>query len=150
MKCAKEALVVTLSGMVLSANAGAAVGVAEAAFPYQGIAQRNVFNLKEPPARPAVDPTPEIKPPRITLTLITTIFGDKRAGLKWPAAPIRPGEQPKEESHILSVGQSEAGVEVLEIDEVAGTVKIKNHGQLQTLSFTTDGATLTAATLPLK
>ena len=137
-----------LSGLVLSANAGAAVGVAEAAFPYHGIAQRNVFNLKEPP--PVFGCISEIKPPRITLTLITTIFGDKRAGLKWPAAAIRPGEQPKEESHILSVGQSEAGVEVLEIDEVEGTVKIKNHGQLQTLSFTTDGATLPAATLPLK
>lgn len=141
-------MVVTLSGLVLSANAGAANDIATAASPYQGIAQRNVFNLKEP--QPVINPAPEIRPPRITLTLITTIFGDKRAGLKWPAAPTRPGEQPKEESHILSVGQSEAAVEVLEIDEVEGTVKIRNHGQLQTLSFTTDGAALTAATLPLK
>ena len=148
MKCGKEALVVTLSGMVLSANGGAAVGVAAAASPYHGIAQRNVFNLKEP--QPVIEPRPAIKLPRITLTLITTIFGDKRAGLKWPAAPSRPGEQLKEESHIFSVGQSEAGVEVLDIDEVAGTVKIKNHGELQTLSFTTDGATLTASTMPLK
>jgi hypothetical protein len=39
-------------------------------------------------------------------------------------------------------------VEVLAIDEVEGTVKIKNHGQLQTLSFATDGATPTTMPSP--
>jgi hypothetical protein len=135
---------------MLSANVGTAGANAGATFPYHGIARRNVFNLKEPPSPSIVDLTPAIKPPQITLTLITTILGDKRAGLKWLVAPSRPGEQPRQESHILSVGQAEGGVEVLAIDEVEGTVKIKNHGQLQTLSFTTDGARLATAPLPLK
>jgi hypothetical protein len=149
MKCWGKALVVTLSGVVLSTSARAAAADAEATFPYHGITERNVFNLKDPPPPPTNNTAPPVVIPKITLTLITTIFGDKRAGLKWPVPPTKPGEQAKEESHILSVGQAEAGVEVLDIDEIEGTVKIKNHEQAQTLSFANDGAKLTASASPM-
>ena len=149
MKCWGKALVVTLSGVVLSTSARAAAADAEATFPYHGITERNVFNLKDPPPPPTNNTAPPVVIPKITLTLITTIFGDKRAGLKWPVPPTKPGEQAKEESHILSVGQAEAGVEVLDIDENEGTVKIKNHEQPQTLSFTSDGAKLAASAMPM-
>jgi hypothetical protein len=148
MKCGGKTLAVALSGVLLSTSARAAAADAEATFPYHGITERNVFNLKDPPPPPVINNTPPVVVPKITLTLITTIFGDKRAGLKWPVAPTKPGEQPKEESHILSVGEAEAGVAVVDIDEVEGTVKIMNHDQPQTLSFATDGAKLTAQPLP--
>jgi hypothetical protein len=148
MKCWGKALVVTLSGVVLSTSARAAAD-AEATFPYHGITERNVFNLKDPPPPATNNTAPPVVIPKITLRLITTIFGDKRAGLTWPVPPTKPGEQAKEESHILSIGQAEAGVEVLDIDEIEGTVKIKNHEQPQTLSFASDGAKLTASPLPM-
>ena len=110
----------------------AALGLTPNSFasPYQGIVDRNVFGLK--PMPPAVRPE-DIKPPApdLNLTGITTILGNKRALLKVPAKPPKQ----KEESYILTEGQSEGDIEVLTIDEVAGTVKVMNHGVAQTLDF---------------
>jgi hypothetical protein len=94
-----------------------------------------VFGIKPPP--PPVRPE-DIKPPipDINLTGITTILGNKRALLKVPA---KPPKQPKEESYILTEGQSEGDIEVLQIDEVAGSVKVNNHGTVQTLDFASNG-----------
>jgi hypothetical protein len=52
-------------------------------------------------------------------------MGDKRALLK-VYLPANPPEPAKEVSCILAVGQREGPIEVLEIDEVAGTVKVNN------------------------
>ncbi len=108
--------------------------------PYQGIVERNVFNLKPPP-RPEDNLPPAAPPPKITLTGITTILGNKRALMKVQEPP-RPPQPAKEESYILTEGQRDGEVEVLAIDEQAGSVKVNNHGTVQELTFDKDGSKL--------
>ena len=111
--------------------------------PYQSIIDRNVFSLKPPP--PPADPAEANKPQvvKITLTGITTIFGDKRVLMKTAPPPGKPGAGPKsEESYILTEGQREGDIEVISIDEKAGSVKVNNAGTIQTLTFDKDGAKL--------
>lgn len=75
---------------------------------------------------------PQPKPPalpRITLTGITTILGNKRA-LITVAGPGKTSQ-----SYMLTEGQGEDEIEVLRIDEKKGAVEVRNHGTIQTLSF---------------
>jgi hypothetical protein len=116
--------------------------------PYAGITDRNVFDLKPPlaPVRPEDLKTP---PPDLKLTGITSILGMKQALLK-AQIPARPPQQAKEEFYILTEKQSEGDVEVIAIDEKAGTVKVNNHGTPQTLDFVNNGVKLpNAASLPV-
>jgi hypothetical protein len=128
-----KTLVYIIAGLVLGTGAKA-VTADSADNPYHGIVDRNLFNLK-PPTPP---PGPEAnKPPapKITLTGITTILGYKQVGL---LVATRPGQPP--ESYIMTEGQGREGVEVLQIDEKAGTVRVRNHGEEQTLDFVNNGA----------
>ena len=117
--------------------------------PYQGIPSRNIFALKPPPPTELTPPS-EIKPPvKLTLSGLTDILGKKQALLKAQIPPRPPAEPAKEESYILAEGQSESDVQVLAIDQKAGTVKVNNHGTIQTLDFVNNGAKLpTASPLP--
>jgi hypothetical protein len=109
--------------------------------PYAAIAERNVFNLRPPPsATPPEPPPPPV--PKITLTGITTILGDKRALFKVQEQGTPPARAAKEESYILAEGQRDGDVEVLAIDEAAGAVKVNNHGTVQELTLDKDGAKL--------
>jgi hypothetical protein len=123
-----------VSGLLLVPGAKANIGEPRE-YPYQGIVDRNIFALKPlpPPVRPEDIKSPV---PDLNLTGITTILGKKQALLKVPA---KPPKQPKEESYILAEGQSEGEIEVLTIDEVAATVKVNNHGTIQTLDFLNNG-----------
>jgi hypothetical protein len=116
--------------------------------PYQSIVDRNVFALKPPPPPP--DPEAAKPPPvKITLTGITTILG-KRALLKSPAPPGKPGEPAKPElSYILAPGQREGDIEVLDIDEVGGNVKLRNAGVEVTLNIDKDGPKLAPSAAPV-
>jgi hypothetical protein len=121
---------------VLAATWGVPVrgfGASPAEGPYQAIVSRNVFGLNPAPTNTT---EPEAPPPplKITLTGITTMLGNKRALLSAQSANKQP------ETYILSEGQREAAIEVLEINETAGTVKVRNHGVEQILDFKTDGA----------
>ncbi|HYL95726.1 MAG TPA: hypothetical protein VET69_07975, partial [Terriglobales bacterium] len=123
-------------------------GTAASDNPYQGIVARNVFLLKPPP--PPV-PIEEAKPPppKVFLTGITSILGNKRALLKTPAPPAKPGQPPQgEQSYILTEGQREGDIEVVSIDEKAGTVKINNGGTLYVLNFDKDGQKPSAGLMP--
>lgn len=116
--------------------------------PYQGIVERNVFGLK-PPAPP---PDPEAnKPPpaKIFLTGITTILGNKRALMKMTPPVTKPGEQPKEQAYTLAEGERDGGLEVLEIDEKAGTVKVNNYGTVATIDFESNGVKAAPGALPM-
>ena len=74
---------------------------------------------------------------------ITTILGDKRVLLrvKFPAQPPEPA---REASCILTVGQREGPIEVLKIDEIAGSVEINNSGAVMVLTLARDGPKLYA------
>jgi hypothetical protein len=136
---------VLLSAVVLSASTGILVA-ATPGRPYEAIVDRNIFGLRPPTPPPA---PPENKPPpgNITLTGITTILGNKRA-LLHVSTPARPGEAAKEENFMLTEGQRDGNIEVLEIDERAGSVKVNNAGQVTTLSFEKNGAKLMASAAP--
>jgi len=114
---------------------------------YAEIPERNVFGLKPPP--PLVRETaPQPQVPKIVLTGITTILGNKRALMKTQPTPGKPGEQTKELSLILTEGQREGDIEVLQIDEKAGSVKVDNSGTVMTLTLERDGAKLPATPAP--
>lgn len=102
---------------------------------YQDIIARNVFNLTPvpPPPGPPAPPLPEI-----TLTGIPTIFADKRALLKIHYPPGLAG-QTKEEDCILKLGQRVGALEVLDIDEKAGRVRVSNNGTIMTITFPPPG-----------
>ncbi len=121
-------LICILSGVTVGAGAAIARGPQHA---YREIAARNAFGLVEPPVENIPPPLP---PPKITLTGITALCGNKRALLKWLEA-TKPGQAPKEQTCILTEGQRQDDVVVLEIDVQAGTVKVNNHGVVQTVSF---------------
>jgi hypothetical protein len=96
-----------------------------------------VFDLKPPP--PPTPPTTvtNTPPPNVRLTGITSILGNKRALFMVKQADS-PGKQAKqEESYILTEGQRQGVLEVLEINEKAGTVKINNDGDISTITFDT-------------
>ncbi len=114
---------------------------------YQAIPERNVFGLRPPPAQ-AAPTNPPAALPKITLTGITTILGNKRALMKVLPAGLKPAEANKEQSLILTEGQREGEVEVLQIDERVGSVRVNNSGTVMTLTFEKDGAKLPATPAP--
>src|SRR5262245_31416902 len=115
---------------------------------FQGISERNVFGLKEPPPTQQTNPPPQV--PKLLLTGITTILGNKRALLK--ELPVgtagKPTDPAKDLSHILTEGQREGDVEVLQIDERAGRVKVNIAGTTETLTFEKDGPKLPSTPAP--
>jgi hypothetical protein len=117
--------------------------------PYKGIVERNLFGLKDPPPPPSPAELNKPQPSKIILTGITDILGRKQALMKVPAAPAKPGETPKgEQSFILTIGQREGEIEVLEIDPVAGMVKVRNAGVVEELTFEKNGPKLASAPAP--
>ena len=122
MKHRERTLISTLAGLALCTPGNAVIGDATGNL-YQGIVDRNVFGLKPPPPPPDPEST-EPPPPKVFLTGITTILGSKRALLKM-TPPAKPGEPAREQSFTLREGQRDGDIEVLEINEKVGAVKIK-------------------------
>jgi len=108
---------------------------------FQAIPERNAFGLKPPPA---IEPTQPLPPliPKLILTGITTILGNKLVLLKAVPTGNAPGQAMKEESLMLTEGQRQGSVEVLNIDEKTGSVRVNNSGSIMTLTFEKDGAKL--------
>jgi hypothetical protein len=111
---------------------------------YQIISERNAFGLR-PPAEPLAVNSSPVPLPKITLTGITTILGDKRALMIVAPVGSRPGDPNKELSLIMTEGQREGEIEVLQIDEKAWSVKVKNSGTVLLLTFEKDEAKLPAS-----
>lgn len=101
---------------------------------YTIIPQRNAFALKEipPPVPPNTNP-PAPPPAQVKLSGITTILSRALALLEY----TEPGKQVQKP--ILSAGQRDGPIEILEIDARAGTVKIRNGGVETLLTFEKDG-----------
>jgi hypothetical protein len=115
---------------------------------YAGIAVGNVFRLRPPPRQEAGAPPAPL--PGVTPVGVTTILGDKRVLLK-VHIPARPPEPVKELSCILTVGQRVGPIEILEIDETAGSVKVNNSGTVVVLTLAKDGprqSTVPLASIP--
>jgi hypothetical protein len=140
MKLREKTLLCAAAALALC-TAASALTSDSSANPYQGIVERNVFGLKPPPP----PPDPEANkppPPKLTLTgiLSGSVFGGKRALMKAPPSAGKPGEQAKgEQSYILAVGQRDGDVEVLDIDDKAGSVRVNNAGITVVLTFEKDG-----------
>jgi len=138
------ALAVCIGGFaVLAANAE---GSLPSESPYQGIIDRNVFNLKPPPPPDANEPPPP-PPPKITLTGITTILGSKQVLFKVQVPP-RPPETGKEKSYMLAEGESSDDIAIISIDPDAGTVRVNNHGTEELLDISKNGPKPPTASAP--
>lgn len=107
--------------------------------PYQSIVDRNVFGLKPPPPVQDVGATDKTPPPPIFLTGISS-FAGKVAMMKSQPTAQKPGTPPKgEQFYMLREGQRDGELEVIRIDERAGTVRINYAGTESTLDFTNNG-----------
>ncbi len=116
-----------------------------AASPYGNIVGFNVFRLKPPESRTVEAPTP----PRAKFRLvgITVLRGHKLALLKVQVAGN--GSGPAQElSPTLGVGQREGDIEVLAIDEQAGSVEVNGFGTRAVLMFEPDGSPGSPGTTP--
>ncbi|MCX8155681.1 MAG: hypothetical protein N3J91_04400 [Verrucomicrobiae bacterium] len=105
----------------------------EEKLPGKSITERNAFNLKAPtpPAPPPPPPPPATK---VNLTGVFSIMGNKRAILQI----TEPGKN-NSESRIVQEGDKEGDIEVLAIDTVMETVRVKIRDQEKELDFKKDG-----------
>ncbi len=135
MKCGGKVTILALSGVLL--NFGVYAATADAGDgPYHSIVDRNVFNIHPAPPPPSPESLMKKEPlPKIILNGITTILGTKTTFLTIPGG--KPGAPP--ETLMLTEGQGQNDIEVKEIDDKAGVVKVSNHGEAQTLDFDHDG-----------
>jgi hypothetical protein len=125
-----------LGVFVLYANTQAATAIAKNNPYSQAIIGRNAFSLK-PPAVRVVDPPP-LPLPQIVLQGGMNILHRRQVLFKVQMPP-KPGEPAREMSCVMSEGERQGEVEVLEIDDKAWTVKFRNHGIVQTLNLKNDG-----------
>jgi hypothetical protein len=125
-----QALLCVIGSVLLTGNLRAAT--ADSANPYADtIVGRNVFSLKDPPPPPKPeDLVKKDPPPTIELQGLTTILGRRQVLFK-VKLPAKPGQAAKEESFVLTEGERQGEIEVLEIDENAGVVKFNNHGTVE-------------------
>jgi hypothetical protein len=129
----RVALVCLLGGCALAFGAKAAINSDENS--YRRITTRNAFDLRDPPPQ---QPQPEAAPPpriKIRLTGITTIFGDKRALLMTQEPPSSGKSPTPETSCILAAGKRQGAIEILDINEKAGTVRLINDGNISVIGF---------------
>jgi hypothetical protein len=130
----------TCLSLILLASTAGTRAVTTEDNPYQAIIGRNVFSLKPPP--PPSRPEDLIKkepPPKIKLQGVNNILGRPQVLCK-VLMPAKPPErpQPKEESFVMSEGERQGEIEVLEINMQMESVKFKNHDQVQLLNMKDD------------
>ena len=113
--------------------------------PYGPVVGRNVFDLRDPPPPP--EPKPETPPPSKVQLLGIASMGGKTTVVLKSLEPPKPGEPPTE-PFVLAEGEAQQDIEVQQIDEAAGAVKIINHGKAMTLTFKEDGVKLASAPAP--
>jgi len=111
---------------------------ANAGNPYEKIFARNAFGLKDLPAPEAIV-APKDPPPKITLQGLTRVLEREQVLFK-VAMPARPSQPAAEVSKILSEGERDGDIEVLEIDMDAGVIKFSNHGVTETKTMKDDAA----------
>jgi hypothetical protein len=115
--------------------------------PYSTIVLPNLFRLKSPKVDAV--PAPLSVLPELKLLGVTTILAPKRAILKIRRSAIK-GETASEETWIALEGQRKGAVEVIDIDEIAATVRVNNSGteQIVTLEPIPKGVAVSAPAPP--
>ena len=103
--------------------------------PYRAIVKHNTFGLVPPPSTVVFNAA--TSPPDITLNGIMVVFGRKYALFKLPAS--KGGK-----NYLLAEGQSDGEIELLAVDNRAGTITINNHGAVQTIVLCKPPALLSA------
>jgi len=106
--------------------------------PYQSIVAKNAFRLRlpPPPAAPP-EPTPQVTPSALKLTGITTLFGGKRAMFV-----VQEPNKPQLVSDLVRENEKDTiitNLEVLNIDEHAGVVRVVYGGKELSLNFQDNG-----------
>jgi hypothetical protein len=105
--------------------------------PYATIVDRNPFALKPPPPPPA--PPEQTAPPvpmaKVTLTGLLSTFGEPRVLLEIIEDGGK-GAAGTAKKPILREGEREGSVEVLSIDVVKNTVRLRNSGVETNITFT--------------
>jgi hypothetical protein len=107
--------------------------------PYQIIIDRNPFALKPIPPPPAPAPETNSAPPPtpvdVKLTGITTLLGPPKVFLEIINTQTKKTERPPG----MLVGEKQHDVEILAVDVLANTVRIRNGDAETTLDFVNNG-----------
>ena len=131
MKSIASSIAVT-AGILMTANLAWLASAEVTENPYKVISARNGFDLKPPPPPPPTDFKP-IEPPKSDLkfTGISKIGDVKRVQMA-SVDPKKPGQFTY---YDIQEGASQDGIEVLDIDMNAASVKIRNGGIESVLTF---------------
>ncbi len=138
--CGSLRAVTSSTNAVAAARAEGAASVSATApsGPYQDIPSRNAFGLKTPPPpAPPPEEGPVVTPSALKLTGITTLLGPKKAMF----VLAEPGK-PQIQSEMLGEHEQDGSIsnlEVLQIDERAGAVRVKYGNKELTLDFANNG-----------
>jgi len=101
--------------------------------PYSQVVVRNIVG-RNPPT--PVDPNAEsLSSVKISPNGIQDFFGTVKVLFKVSGAPAKPGQPPKDQFYMLSQGQRQDDIEVVNIDQKNGLVTFNNHGVTQTLAL---------------
>ena len=103
--------------------------------PYLTVAARNVFALLPIPTNnPADSAPPPEPPPKITPNGIMTLFGKLQVLFKVAVKPP-PGQPAKDQSYVMTEGERQDEIEVVKINQNAGSIIFNNHGTVQELAL---------------
>ncbi len=144
MKRLGKIVVCLASGLVLNAGARAD-GIVLPNNPYAPIVVRNIFGLNPTPTNNPADTADAL--PKIMPNGIMSIFGRLQVLFK-VAIPAKAEQPAKDEAYILSEGQRQDEIEVVQIDEKAGLVTFNNHGTVQELALVKAAAPVAGTSTP--
>jgi hypothetical protein len=136
-----KGLLVAVSGFAAASSLYAAT-IGTDANPYLSITERNTFGLKPPVSIGPPEP-PKPAASKIVLQGVTTILGRRQVLFKINV-PARAPEPARESNYMLSEGQRDGEIEVIEVNEKTGIVKFNNAGMIEVLSMDKDAAKPTA------
>jgi len=136
MNVVERAVAVGFGGILLAVTARADV-TERAVNPYHVIIDRNPFGLRPPPAPPTN--APPTTPPVVVTVKFTGITSDSTGRKAWLVIPPQPNKNPNPQYLSIAEHEKQGDIEVLDIDEKEGTVKILNAGQAFELNFKDHG-----------
>lgn len=134
-------------GLILAITTSAAINNLPKDY-FQAIVDRKAFGLSDPPPPPKPEPVKPSQVVGLKLSGITTLGGVKKAYLVVPDPEKQPPNPAYNRYPCIKEGDQDLGIEVLQIDETAGAVKIRNNGVPMELTFALNGNTANPVALP--